>query len=288
MQPVFRWLWLVLVSIVLVACSTVKPASASNQSSTKSPKKVAVKKSKGGAYFQNDGPADHIPVNLDLVPDAIPQNEPLIKAANRPYSALGMSFTPVTDARPYKAHGRVSWYGKQFHGRKTTSGERYDMFAMTAAHPTLPIPSYARVTNPKNGKSVVVRINDRGPFHKGRLMDLSYAAAHRLGFINAGSADMIVERVWPGSNGDDVVTQPNRIQEAKAQPVFLQLGSYTKLSSAEAKLSQMQDKLDDRLERKLRIVNQEGAYRVRLGPFDSKSAANEAAQAIKVNPVLAL
>ncbi|RXZ44422.1 septal ring lytic transglycosylase RlpA family protein [Crenobacter cavernae] len=285
MQPVFRWLGLVLVSIVLVACSTVKPASASNQSSTKSPKKVVAKR---GAYFQNDGPADHIPANLDLVPDAVPRDEPLIKSANRPYSALGMSFTPVSDARPYRAAGRASWYGKQFHGRKTSSGERYDMFAMTAAHPTLPIPSYARVTNPRNGKSVVVRINDRGPFHKGRIMDLSYAAAHRLGYVGSGSTKVVVERVWPSGNGDGVDTRPTRLQEAKAQPVFLQLGSYNKLATAEAKLTQMQGKLDTPMERKLRIVNQEGAYRVRLGPFDNANAANAAASAIKVNPVLAL
>jgi rare lipoprotein A len=150
MKSAFRWLWLVLVSLVLVACSTVKTGSvASSHSSTLSGKKSLAR---NGAYFQNDGPADHIPVNLDLVPNAIPQDEPLIRAANLPYSALGMSFRPDTSNTPYKAKGLASWYGKQFHGRRTTSGERYDMFAMTAAHPTLPIPSYIQVTNLKNGK----------------------------------------------------------------------------------------------------------------------------------------
>jgi rare lipoprotein A len=150
-----------------------------------------------GAFFQNDGPADRIPVNLDLVPDAIPQSEPLIASANKPYSALGMSFRPDRSEKPYRQTGKASWYGKQFHGRKTSSGERYDMFAMTAAHPTLPIPSYARVTNVKNGESVIVRINDRGPFHRSRLMDLSYAAAHKLNIVRSGSGSVVVERVFP-------------------------------------------------------------------------------------------
>ena len=205
MQSVLRWLWLVFVSLVLVACSTVKTASATNQSassSTGNKKTVA----KNGAYFQNDGPADHIPVNLNLVPDAVPQEEPLIKSANLPYTALGMSFRPDTREKPYQATGRASWYGKQFHGRKTSSGERYDMFAMTAAHPTLPIPSYARVTNLNNGKSVVVRVNDRGPFHRNRLMDLSYAAAYRLGFIKQGSAKIAIERVWPDAGGENIAS----------------------------------------------------------------------------------
>ena len=190
MQTFFRWLWLMFVSLTLVACSsTFKTASASNQS-----KKTAAR---SGAYFQNDGPADHIPVNLDLVPDAVPQQEALIRSANLPYSALGERYRPVTDVKDYEVKGKASWYGKQFHGRKTSSGERYDMFAMTAAHPTLPIPSYARVTNLRNGKSVIVRINDRGPFHKSRIMDLSYAAAYKLGYVDQGHANVEIALVLP-------------------------------------------------------------------------------------------
>jgi rare lipoprotein A len=150
-----------------------------------------------GAYFQNDGPPAHIKINLDQVPDAIPRHEPLIASANRPYSALGMRFSPDTKQKGYRKTGRASWYGKQFHGRKTSSGERYNMFAMTAAHPTLPIPSYVRVINKRNGKMVTVRVNDRGPFHKGRIIDVSYAAAHRLGFIKSGSTEVTVEQILP-------------------------------------------------------------------------------------------
>jgi rare lipoprotein A len=178
--------------------------SATSQSA-KPTNKPTVANNKGGAYFQKDGPADHIPVNLNLVPDAVPQTEPLIKSANQPYTAMGMSFRPDTSEKPFKATGVASWYGKQFQGRKTTSGERYDMFAMTAAHPTLPIPSYVRVTNAANGKSVIVRINDRGPFHRNRAMDLSYAAAYKLGFVkqavprsaSSGYGPWPAAKLWP-------------------------------------------------------------------------------------------
>ena len=287
MQSVLRWLWLVFVSLVLVACSTMKTASATNQSassSTGNKKTVA----KNGAYFQNDGPADHIPVNLNLVPDAVPQEEPLIKSANLPYTALGMSFRPDTREKPYQATGRASWYGKQFHGRKTSSGERYDMFAMTAAHPTLPIPSYARVTNLNNGKSVVVRVNDRGPFHRNRLMDLSYAAAYRLGFIKQGSAKIAIERVWPDAGGENIAsTRPvSAALRAEDTPKFLQLGSFSKLSNAEAMVQKMLGEMDDKYESKLGIVNQEGVYKVRLGPFRSSDAVRNAAENLHVETVV--
>lgn len=110
---------------------------------------------------------------------------------------LGKSYTPETTLKPYKQHGIASWYGKKFHGQKTSIGEPYDMFAMTAAHPTLAIPSYARVTNVATGQSVVVRVTDRGPFHADRIMDLSYAAAYRLGYVNNGSMLVEVEAILP-------------------------------------------------------------------------------------------
>ncbi|UGA40492.1 septal ring lytic transglycosylase RlpA family protein [Chromobacterium haemolyticum] len=266
----------------------MKTASATNQSassSTGNKKTVA----KNGAFFQNDGPADHIPVNLNLVPDAVPQEEPLIKSANLPYTALGMSFRPDTREKPYQATGRASWYGKQFHGRKTSSGEKYDMFAMTAAHPTLPIPSYARVTNLNNGKSVVVRVNDRGPFHKNRLMDLSYAAAYRLGFVKQGSAKIAIERVWPDAGGENIAsTRPvnNTARRVEDTPKYLQLGSFSKLANAEAMVQKMLGEMDDKYESKLGIVNQEGVYKVRLGPFRSSDAVRNAAENLHVETVV--
>jgi len=151
-----------------------------------------------GGYYKDDGPHERPPANLDRIADAVPRVEPLHKYANRPYEALGKRFVPMTSLQPFKQRGLASWYGKRYHGQKTSSGEIYDMYAMTAAHPTLPIPSYARVTSVANGKSVVVRINDRGPFKSERVIDLSYVAAHRLGFIQAGQAQVEVEAVVPG------------------------------------------------------------------------------------------
>ena len=150
-----------------------------------------------GGYYQDDGPGASPPANLDRIADAEPRVEPLNRAANNPYSVFGRQYVPFRSVQPYRQRGIASWYGRKFHGQRTSSGERYDMYAMTAAHPVLPIPSYARVTNVKNGRSVIVRVNDRGPFVSGRIMDLSYAAAYKLGYIGAGSAPVEVEAILP-------------------------------------------------------------------------------------------
>ena len=140
------------------------------------------------------------PPNLAAIPDAVPRAEPLHRFANRPYVVFGRGYAPMTERVPYRARGVATWYGKRYHGQKTSSGEVYDMYTMTGAHPTLPIPSFARVTNVANGRSVIVRINDRGPFIGDRLIDLSYAAAFRLGYVEAGSATVEVEKLIPGIN----------------------------------------------------------------------------------------
>jgi rare lipoprotein A len=155
-----------------------------------------------GGYYKDDGPGGPPPVDLDRLADAKPRREPLNPGANTPYTALGRKYVPYTALQPYRARGVASWYGRKFQGRRTASGERYDMYAMTGAHTVLPIPSYARVTNLANGRSVVVRINDRGPFHADRIIDLSYAAAYKLGYVNAGSAKVEVEAILPGKSAD--------------------------------------------------------------------------------------
>lgn len=162
-----------------------------------SPRKPAVVQKRGGGYYKDDGPGDEIPDNLDDIPDAIPRFEPLHRFANRPYNVLGKSYVPDTRLKPFRQRGIASWYGKKFHGQRTSIGEPYDMFTMTAAHPTLAIPSYVRVTNVGNGKTVIARVTDRGPFHADRIIDLSYAAAYRLGYINNGSTLVEVEAVLP-------------------------------------------------------------------------------------------
>lgn len=182
------------------ACCYALQASALPGPPTDAPDPIQVGR---GAFYLDDGPAVIPPPNLGQVPDAVPQDEPLHRFANQPYTVLGESYIPDTSGRPYKKRGMASWYGRRFHGKKTASGELYDMFAMTAAHPTLPIPSYARVTNIANGRSVVVRINDRGPFHKSRVMDLSYAAANKLGYAERGSTQIEIEALKRASSNQE-------------------------------------------------------------------------------------
>ena len=142
-----------------------------------------------------DGAEARPPKDLDRVPDAEPRIEPLRAGGpNRPYEVLGKRYVPLTQDSPFTERGLASWYGRKFHGRRTASGEVYDMYAMTAAHPTMPLPSYARVRNPANGREVVVRVNDRGPFHPGRIIDLSYTAALKLDLLR-GVAPVEVERL---------------------------------------------------------------------------------------------
>ena len=142
-----------------------------------------------------DGVHPNPPPSLASVPDAEPTLEPIrIGGPNKPYEVLGQSYVPLTQDRPFSERGLASWYGRKFHGRRTANGEVYNMYAMTAAHPTLPLPSYVRVRNPANGREVLVRVNDRGPFHAGRIIDLSYTAALKLGVLK-GVAPVELERI---------------------------------------------------------------------------------------------
>jgi len=161
-----------------------------------------------GGYYLDDGPGGKPPANLDGIADAVPRVEPINRGTARPYVVMGKSYTPMTSLAPYKGRGIATWYGRRYHGRQTSSGEAYDMYGMSAAHTTLPIPSYARVTNLKNGKAVVVRINDRGPFVEGRIIDLSYTAAHRIGVLAGGAAMVEVESIIPDASGTMVASAP--------------------------------------------------------------------------------
>ena len=150
-----------------------------------------------GGYYLDDGPGDNIPPGLYDLPDPIVKNETLSKYGNRPYVVFGKTYTPISPEAGFVQRGVASWYGKKFHGQRTSSGEIYDMYQLSAAHPTLPIPSFARVTSLESGKSVVVRVNDRGPFHSNRIIDVSYTAALKLGLLGKGSHEVEVERLLP-------------------------------------------------------------------------------------------
>ena len=253
---------------------------------------------RGGGFYQDDGPGDSSPGNLDAVPDAEPRAEPLHRFANNPYSVLGRDYVPMKALQPYKARGVASWYGRKFHGQKTSSGEPYDMFAMTAAHPTLPIPSYVRVTNLANGSAVVVRVNDRGPFLHERLIDLSYAAAWKLGYIGAGSARVEVESVLPGEAPKEAppadtllaLTRAEAAAPAPAEPplpavqelrgTFLQLGAFGSQDNAESFRARLLRQLDW-LTENIHIHARDGMYRLHLGPYRDAQEAGRVAERIR-------
>ncbi|HEX4326466.1 MAG TPA: septal ring lytic transglycosylase RlpA family protein [Burkholderiales bacterium] len=199
-----RLLVLTLALLALGGCGTTAhrapppaPASVSRAAGPgAAPAAPGVVQRRGGGYYLDDGPGDSPPPNLELTPDAVPKDEPPLKsAANRPYVVFGKTYSPTSVSATFRQRGVASWYGRKFHGQKTSSGESYDMYGMTAAHPTLPIPSYVRVTNLANNRSVIVRVNDRGPFHSERIIDLSYTAALKLGYVNQGSTAVEIEQV---------------------------------------------------------------------------------------------
>ena len=300
--------------LLLAACSSTPQKTVPGSGPT--PKKTVkmIPAAKGGGYYKDDGPGDEVPDNLDEIPDAEPRQEPLHRWANRPYVVLGKEYVPQTSVRTFRQQGIASWYGKKFHGQKTSIGETYDMFAMTAAHPTLAIPSYARVTHVATGRSVIVRVNDRGPFHANRVMDLSYAAAHKLGYIQNGSSEVVVETIIPGSYVPDpastpasapVAVPPPRIlpqkmeddldvfteklaREEKSPPssglpgrgIFLQLGAFANEENAE----NLRDHLARDLEwltDPIRIHTAGNIHRLHLGPYPNRTDAERVAQQIK-------
>jgi rare lipoprotein A len=217
--------------LLLAACGSppLRPPAEAG-AGTPAPRPVPAEKPatapRGGGYYLDDGPGDTTPPEIDAIPDAEPKPEALHRFANNPYSVFGEDYVPNRRVGPYKKRGVASWYGRRFHGQKTASGERYDMYAMTAAHPTLPIPSYVRVTNVGNGKSVVVRVNDRGPFHANRIIDLSYTAAHKLGYVRKGSTLVEVQSVVPdeiklaakGGKAASVGQQPVALARSEEKP----------------------------------------------------------------------
>lgn len=243
--------------------------------------------SKPGGYYLDDGPGANPPANLDAIPEPVPRLEPLNKYTARPYTVLGQRYVPFTELRPYKARGLASWYGKRYHGQKTSSGETYDMYQLTAAHTLLPLPSYARVTNVANGRSVVVRVNDRGPFHEDRLVDLSYAAAHRLDIIERGSALVEVETIIPGEGGSVPAAAPAPVPapvpvpvSAESGGIFVQLGAFSVAENAEQFLRKLRIDLDW-LSGSMSLYRGDGLYKVHAGPYASREQAEGVAERVR-------
>jgi len=283
---------------VLAGCVSV-PVGTSAVKAAKTGSQVAsiasiAKPSERGGYYLDDGPPGEIPDNLMEVPDAVPKIEPYARGPNRPYVQFGKRYVPITDNRPYKERGYGSWYGKKFHGRQTSSGEPYDMFKMTAAHPTLPIPSYARVTNIKTKAQVVVRINDRGPFHSGRIIDLSYTAALKLGYLSKGSGEVEVEflspeeirRITLASSRSPASVKTFKVpaetvNKHSREGYYIQLGAFRDHNNA--KSTQAQYILDfAHVLPEMEIIQGGEYYRLYAGPFETATQATDAAY--KVQP----
>jgi rare lipoprotein A len=315
-----QWRIIALVSIAsaLAACgSAPKPSTDIADAAPRTQGTAAKRTSNGhpvlppagsgrGGYYLDDGPGDDIPEGLLSMPDPEPRVEPYSTRGNRPYVVFGVRYVPFTDERPLKQRGIGSWYGRKFHGQRTSSGEIYDMYKMSAAHPTLPIPSYARVTNLVNGRQVIVRVNDRGPFHSSRIIDLSYVAALKLGYLGKGSSQLEVERLLPeevariagGKRNQETGTAqaaqeqqqmfadaPQPLPDAKpaivaisapAPGYYIQVGAFSQAGGAEAIRLQMARNWADNLP-PLSVVQNGALYRVHGGPFATRAEAAMAA-----------
>ena len=237
---------------------------------------------RGGGYYLDDGPGDAAPPDLDRIPDAQPRVEALSRFANNPYAVFGKDYVPERSVRQFRQRGLASWYGRKFHGQRTSSGEPYDMYAMTAAHPTLPIPSYARVTSVANGRSVIVRINDRGPFWAGRVIDLSYTAAHKLGYVEQGSAMVEVDAIVPGAETQVAVAPAVPAGDAQAAEVavtaepggvFIQLAAFSARENAESMRARLALELAS-VDRPIEIYRKDGLFRLHIGPYPTRAEAS--------------
>ncbi len=250
----------------------------------------------GGRYSQRHDSAPDDNIDVSMIADATPRVEPRSRYGNpASYVVRGRRYHTLDSSEGYRERGIASWYGTKFHGHRTSSGETYDMYKMTAAHKTLPLPTYARVTNLRNGKSVVVKINDRGPFHENRLIDLSWAAAKRLGILGKGTGLVEVEALTPGKQRAREVRvntppaplpaaatpAPSAPRNAAEPALYLQVGAFLSRSNAE------------RLKRRLSATaagaqlhisegmsNRQRVYRVRIGPLDSVERADGLARTL--------
>lgn len=322
-----------LISMLLTACSTVShqpsplaPVVTSQTATPVTPSSFIPRdlsipvpmlppaNSGRGGYYLDDGPGDNPPPAEGLlsIPDPEVKIEPYSKTGNKPYAVFGATYVPITDSNTtFVQQGIGSWYGKKFQGKRTSSGEPYDMYKMTAAHPTLPIPSYARITHVSNGKQVIVRINDRGPFHSNRIIDLSYTAALKLGYLGKGSGELKVERILPEDIkriAEEKRTQPklstqtsnNEVASSNMSPAiqtgeinkgfYLQLGAYAQADNAESARLQLMQNWKNTTLPQLQIMQSGILYRIYSGPFSTRqeamNAANQTQDFIATKPVV--
>lgn len=226
-----------------------------------------------GRYRQaQDSMPKYLPENIQLI-NANPTHEPYYPPSLRPYQVLGKDYRPLTTAKGYEATGIASWYGEKFHGHLTANGERYNMYSMSAAHKTLPLPSFVRVTNLENKRQTIVRVNDRGPFHDDRIIDLSYAAALKLGFLATGVAKVKLEVMHVDQDGRLTV---GRHQSAN-NGLFIQVAALQNQQKAE----QLAQGLAQLYQIPSHLPNEQGIFKLRLGPIASEDEASQLLQELR-------
>ncbi|HEY1076795.1 MAG TPA: septal ring lytic transglycosylase RlpA family protein [Fontimonas sp.] len=288
--------------LALTACGPLPPRGPdsypprSPNSHPQLPQKGGKPQTNAGRYsMDKDAFPDRseIPDDVDQIPDAVPRREPRSRSGNSPvYEVFGKTYRVLPDAEGYSERGGASWYGKKFQGHKTASGETYDMFKMSAAHRSLPLPTYARVTRLDTGKSVIVRINDRGPFHSDRIIDLSYAAATRLGMLDHGSTQVEVTALDPMDTPTAVATEGGRssvpitatvdaVPPSTKNNAWLQVGAFSDPINA----VQLREELKRRGRKDAQIVVSEvkglAVHRVVFGPFADLGAMQNAESALR-------
>ena len=252
---------------------------------------------------EKDGPPK-LRKDISAVKNAVPKHEPRARYGNHsPYQVFGKTYHVMESSDGYAEDGIASWYGEKFAGRFTSSMEPYDPYAMTAAHKSLPLPTYVRVTNLDNNRSVIVRVNDRGPFHGNRIIDLSYAAAIKLGYANQGTARVRVEALRPDEpvpeTAPDIATANQLVSTAKpstlanlesAERIFLQAGAFSQLTSAQKLQDQLQVVLNAEIQIHSEAAPQGTIHRVMIGPFHNEQSAMAAQSVIRdtelANPLL--
>ena len=272
---------LVSASALLGACVTAPPPQGTQTDASGAPG--------SDRYSLQQDTAPHDQKDVSTLPEPMPRQEPRSRYGNmESYSVWGKTYHVLPDAKGYIAEGNASWYGQKFHGHRTSSGEAFDMYQFTAAHRSLPLPTYVRVTNLDNGKNLIVRVNDRGPFHENRIIDLSWAAAVRLGIEQAGTGRVRVEALSANNNSTPGGTVPTAVRAAVDSPppntasttegkrLYLQAGAFQDRNSAE----RLRQSLREHMGLEAEIREQQTLYRVWLGPYQNDMSRQQMRQQV--------
>ena len=226
-------------------------------------------------------------VDVNSVPDAMPRNEPRSRYGNPDtYIVNGTRYFVLKDSRTFVEDGIASWYGKDFHGRRTSNGETYDMYGMTAAHKTLPLPTYVEVTNLANGRKVIVRVNDRGPFHENRIIDLTYTAAAKLDILGAGTGLVQVRAIDPAHYRPEGAPVAVSAPAGDSPGFYIQIGAFSKRINAESLRDRLGPFGSFLVGISEALIDGKTWYRVRIGPIHEVDAADHIVDSLKTFGIL--